>query len=52
MTDHELTNLALACGASKAVIIPQEQIVLSATFRDICAGNACGKFGRCWMCPH
>ena len=51
MTDHELTNLALACGASKAVIIPQEQIVLSATFRDICAGNACGKFGCCWMCP-
>ena len=51
MTDHELTNLALASGASKAVIIPQEQIVLSAAFRDICAGNACGKFGRCWMCP-
>ncbi|MGI5976632.1 MAG: DUF2284 domain-containing protein [Candidatus Limivicinus sp.] len=46
-----LVDAALECGAAKAVVIPQEQIVLSETFRDICKSNQCGNFGRCWMCP-
>ena len=51
MTEQELIRLVLESGAAKAAVIPQKQIVLSAAFRDICAGNACGKYGRCWMCP-
>jgi predicted metal-binding protein len=49
--NHELIRLALAAGAKKAAIIKTEDIVLSSVFRDICASNACGKYGRCWMCP-
>lgn len=50
-TDQQLIEAALGAGATKAMVIPQEQIVLSAQFRDICATNACGKYGRCYMCP-
>lgn len=50
--DHQLlTDLALDAGASKAVVIPAQGIVLSAAFRDICKSNICGMYGRCWMCP-
>lgn len=48
---EELIQLALECGADKAVVIEAERIVLSAEFRKICEGNGCGMFGRCWMCP-
>ena len=52
MYEHdELIRRVLAAGAAKAAVIRGEDIVLSPTFRDICAGNACGKYGRCWMCP-
>ncbi len=51
MTDQERIDLALSCGAAKATLIGQEQIVLSAMFRGICEGNGCGNYGRCWMCP-
>lgn len=42
---------AVAAGATKAAIISQDQIVLSADFRRICETNQCGGFGACWMCP-
>lgn len=42
---------ALAAGAAKATVIRAEDVVVSSVFRDICAGNACGMYGRCWMCP-
>ena len=52
MCDHnDLIRPALAAGARKAAIIRTEDIVVSSVFRDICAGTACGKYGRCWMCP-
>ena len=51
MNHEELIRLALENGATKATIITQDQIVTSATFRDICATNACGIYGKCWMCP-
>lgn len=49
--DALLIEAALAAGADKATIIPQQQIVLSADFRKICESNGCGNYGRCWMCP-
>jgi predicted metal-binding protein len=49
--DQRLIDLTLAEGAAKAAIIPGDQVVLSASFRDICATNACGRYGRCYMCP-
>lgn len=49
--EKRLIDLALACGADKATVINADDIVLSRIFRDICATNACGGYGRCWMCP-
>ena len=51
MTHEAWVRLALDCGAKKATIVEKNQIVLSAAFRDICAQNGCGVYGRCWMCP-
>lgn len=51
MTHEAWVRLARDCGANKATIIEKDQIVLSAAFRDICAQNGCGVYGRCWMCP-
>lgn len=42
---------ALALGAFRANIIGTEQVVTDALFRDICASNDCGIYGKCWMCP-
>ena len=46
-----LLQSVLDAGATKAAYVTQDQIVLSATFRDICATNQCGGYGNCWMCP-
>ncbi|MBE5796956.1 MAG: DUF2284 domain-containing protein [Clostridiales bacterium] len=49
--NDKLIRLTIEAGAKKAAIIRTEDIVLSSVFRDICASNTCGKYGRCWMCP-
>lgn len=49
--EKALITAALEAGAHKAVILRAADIVLSEQFRDICKGNQCGKYGRCWMCP-
>ena len=46
-----LTAEALSLGASKATVIPTSSIVLDASFRKLCKANACGVYGKCWMCP-
>ena len=51
MQNEELIRLAVENGATKAQVIEQSQIVLSPVFREICAGNGCGNYGKCWMCP-
>ena len=51
MNTEKLVQLALDCGATKAVIIEQDRIVLSREFRAACEMNSCGVFGKCWMCP-
>lgn len=49
--DKQLVAAALEAGATKAQVIEQDQVVLSEQFAEICASNACGQFGRCYMCP-
>lgn len=51
MTWEEIVSLTLDCGATRAVSIRQEQLVLSDEFRRICETNQCGCYGKCWMCP-
>ena len=41
--DTRLIEAALTAGASRAAIIPQQQIVLSAEFRKICETTGCGN---------
>ena len=47
----ELLRIAGECGAQRTVIVNRPDIVCGTVFRDICASNACGQYGRCWMCP-
>ncbi len=54
MEDKIFEALASAClenGASKAQVIEADQIKTDKIFRDICASNACGMYGKCYMCP-
>ena len=51
IAESSLVDLAVSAGASGAVLIQPEQIVLSDSFRAICQGNQCGNFGKCWVCP-
>ena len=46
-----LSAIALSLGAYKASVIPVELVETDASFRDLCAANACGNYGRNWMCP-
>ncbi len=48
---ERMTALALSLGAFRASVIPVESIETDAAFRDMCAANVCGNYGRNWMCP-
>ena len=47
----KLTEIALTAGAYKAQVIPASEIVTDRSFREMCAANACGVYGKCWTCP-
>ena len=51
MNDEKLIQIALDCGATRAVVIGQDDIVLNASFRAMCEANSCGVYGRCYTCP-
>ncbi|MBQ9785760.1 MAG: DUF2284 domain-containing protein [Clostridia bacterium] len=46
-----LVGKALACGADRAAVIDASALVTDTCFRDMCAANACGVYGKCYMCP-
>lgn len=48
---QEFVDAAVSLGADKAVVIPGGKIAASPEFRKACEANACGYYGRCWMCP-
>lgn len=48
---NNYVETALAFGAKNAAIVAVDQIELEAKFRELCASNACGMYGRCWTCP-
>ena len=43
--------MALDLGAARASVIETENLVFDPVFREICASNACGQYGKCWTCP-
>ncbi len=52
MTKDSMRTLALDCGAHKAAWLAiNTDVVFDPVFRDICATNACGLYGKCHMCP-
>lgn len=48
---QELTVSLLEWGAHRAAVVPVEQIQFEPAFRKMCESNACGMYGRSWMCP-
>ena len=48
---ERLTAIPLSLGAFRASVIPVADIETDASFRDLCASNVCGNYGRNWMCP-
>lgn len=46
-----LIGEALSLGAHKANVISADLIETDRVFRDICASNGCGMYGKCYMCP-
>lgn len=46
-----LAEAALELGAYKASVIRAEHIETDRAFRDMCAANSCGIYGKCYMCP-
>lgn len=47
----KLIAAALEKGAYRANIIKADLIITDRIFRDMCASNACGMYGKCYMCP-
>ena len=47
----KLISTTLEKGAYRASIIKTDLIVTDRVFRDMCASNACGMYGKCYMCP-
>lgn len=47
----QLAADVLALGATRAIVICADAVETDAAFRDMCAVNACGMYGKCWMCP-
>ena len=51
MENKELIQKTLDLGAYKASVIDAKAIVLDRAFRAMCESNACGVYGKCYMCP-
>lgn len=48
---RRFTDAALSLGATGASVIEAKEISLDRAFRDMCAANVCGMYGKCYMCP-
>lgn len=48
---EELRREALRLGAFRAEILDVKRISLDASFRTLCISNACGNYGKNYMCP-
>ena len=51
MTTEELLAVIISLGADKAGAVPVDEIDFEPSFRSLCESNACGMYGRSWMCP-
>ena len=49
--ENKIIDRVLALGAHKVNVIPADAIKTDRVFRDMCKANACGVYGKCYMCP-
>ena len=47
----KIVEKVTAKGAYRASVIPTTLIKTDRVFRDMCANNICGNYGKCWTCP-
>ena len=47
----ELLEMLHSWGAYRAAVIPVKTVEFEPEFRRLCQSNACGMYGRSWMCP-
>lgn len=48
---EKLADRILELGAAHVGIVPVDKIKFEVSFRDMCKSNACGMYGKSWMCP-
>ena len=48
---EQIGRLILELGAHRAGVVAVEDIEFQPDFRKLCESNACGMYGRSWMCP-
>ena len=48
---EKLTDCAVSAGAYRACVVRTEDVATDTSFRDLCAMNTCGNYGKCWTCP-
>jgi predicted metal-binding protein len=48
---EKLISLAIESGATRASVIDASLIKTDKIFREMCAANSCGMYGKCWTCP-
>lgn len=48
---EQIRQLILDMGAYRAGVVAVEDIDFQPDFRKLCESNACGMYGRSWMCP-
>ena len=51
MDREHLIQTLLEWGAHRAGLVEVERIEFEPEFRKMCEANACGMYGRSWMCP-
>lgn len=47
----DLREKLLSMGATAAVWLPADRIPTEPSFRSLCSSNACGNYGKNYMCP-
>lgn len=51
MDEQELCKKAMELGATGAGVISLADVTPDPQFRDLCALNYCGRYGKSWTCP-
>ena len=49
--ENKIIEKVIDLGAFKASVISASDIKTDKMFRDLCEANACGMYGKCYMCP-